>query len=936
MGLKFHIQIRVFFAASLLHAAAHASMPGKPVQGYQNICQDEKYDAWIKNTAGEWKLLKIKSDGTVRLEDNSEFAPGAMRELLMGYFDSKHLSEMYGERHEFVLKAVKKYAKEIAQWDAEDAKKAQDAKNAAENARRDAELASAPQTSPGAVNVNAPGASHSGATAGGGSPQMHATAPQGSFNNNPNLPNFGPTLLDCNEGNYSQADIARYENQNYGPVAGNAPREHFTNATQRLFQNLGKGTGKMVVAYYGPRQPDLENVIATWPNPIARKLVEVRNYDVGTPEYAHKQSLEGLGDNIALNAVILDARGLKVTRYTKGFNPPGMGSVLSKIVRSVLQDKEIGLLHRYRCALQVMQQAQAGNQMTSVGPRSLQSSMPAGQSAHGMHPLPNSGGNRKSSGHAGIPAGMLEKCAACHQNQASRYTQLQSLMTPESIKMAMDSGLVTADTIDRMVQKMPGVSEADHQALRDYAIEHSAAAINQRVSYTARQPRAFISQSDMGSIPNLVGVEGEALRSILPGATFYNQQDAPPLSVHQSTYTGQEGKVYGKLLISNTDVAGVFASKDPSGGSANRDIPWRNPGGMDFVKNAGHRSNFFVPPASGSMIDSVRLDRDTGKTQWVPTGPGRRTLQNILDPVVTHHIGGESSMQSYMHASKVNAGTATGEILTVRSPSGKDFTFEIRTRSMTPQGWVYDVFRPFADSDELVAAVKAKYQGKWAGNPVVQNFLRAYENPNALLTTSDVRATYASESVRINSEKEKLGVGQLDGSEFHSPVAITETLPPLPPELVEELLTETPFKSVFGKPWLKTAQGEGWAPIVKGFGIVPEGYTGHHIPMTAQGCTNCHNGASRLARQFNPPSGRMGRLNLPESDGARDWYDSVRGTMQQPVAGTDLTAGWISAPIFDPRAPVVGDPVFREQEIRANPALEKGGLIRWDFTNGKR
>lgn len=159
------------------------------------------------------------------------------------------------------------------------------------------------------------------------------------------------------------------------------------------------------------------------------------------------------------------------------------------------------------------------------------------------------------------------------------------------------------------------------------------------------------------------------------------------------------------------------------------------------------------------------------------------------------------------------AGTVFGELLCVRDPAGEWRTFEVRTRTKRPAGWLFNVYRPVMKAEDVVAecGVASTLQ------------TQTIRNKHNLHRSVDVQGTVAM-------------------------------LPDLPAETVRRLLSR-PFRSVKGE------RADGFTSSAA-FNLVPGGYKGGLLRPTSESCMACHQDAQRVVDRIEKP---------------RDWYGSVRG-----------------------------------------------------------
>jgi hypothetical protein len=223
-------------------------------------------------------------------------------------------------------------------------------------------------------------------------------------------------------------------------------------------------------------------------------------------------------------------------------------------------------------------------------------------------------------------------------------------------------------------------------------------------------------------------------------------------------------------------------------------------------------------------------------------------------------------------------GTIFGEILLVYGPDGYGRTFELRVRVREEKGWRPKVFRPFRNAAELDQKVR-ELRPNWRENAELRSFLARSERP-------------------LNRIHNDHPTTIFDRS------AVQDTLPPLPADLVDQLLNE-PFHDVSGETWIQTADGKGFAPTTdSAFSIVPRNYAGSHLPMTAKACMQCHETSGMHTNQIGP-------IN-------RDWYGFAAGG--GPNGGEIL-----SFHIFDP-ACISHNGIG--QGVRFRSDLLQAGLLR--------
>jgi hypothetical protein len=255
-----------------------------------------------------------------------------------------------------------------------------------------------------------------------------------------------------------------------------------------------------------------------------------------------------------------------------------------------------------------------------------------------------------------------------------------------------------------------------------------------------------------------------------------------------------------------------------SGGNGNVEFPWSSAGGTHRCRNL-------------YVIRFVQLPQQDGRR--LPVAWYRSS---------TLRGGGGG------YAWVFPAGTVFGEVLTLRGPDGKGYTFELRTRTKLEDRWIPDVFRPFPTAESLAERIQ-ELRPEWQSQPNLKRAVDHLLKPTPTLHVA--RLTDASHPRR---------------REFDQTAAVDE-LPALDDRLVAELLTGTMFRSSQGETWRVAASRRAtYAPTTTAsFHIVPRHYDAGFIAVDQQSCSRCHSSVNRHVDDF---------------DAARDWYGRVRGSDQ--------------------------------------------------------
>jgi len=265
-------------------------------------------------------------------------------------------------------------------------------------------------------------------------------------------------------------------------------------------------------------------------------------------------------------------------------------------------------------------------------------------------------------------------------------------------------------------------------------------------------------------------------------------------------------------------------------GNANREFPWRTPGGIDQAEEKVAKFTFLHLPAKE---DGGRWPIVYWREVWSDRGDPSPLLLWIF-PI----------------------DTTIGECLLLVDSRGARHAFEVRLRIRRPDGWGVEILRPYPTVDSLLA--KLEQLGTDEARQVAAQLREVRAVPLGELRDPRPRAfvTFAA----------------------RAPV---ETLPPMSETLAAELLA-APFQEAAGVVWRETVSHE--SDVIsptssQDFSIVPKGYTAAFLGNDSTGCANCHKHTLLTASEIQP---------------FRDWYGHVRGSADgifsfHPVAPSSLS-----------------------------------------------
>lgn len=291
-----------------------------------------------------------------------------------------------------------------------------------------------------------------------------------------------------------------------------------------------------------------------------------------------------------------------------------------------------------------------------------------------------------------------------------------------------------------------------------------------------------------------------------PRLILYTEKEMPP------AYQDWDGALQGVHSPSYN----ISANGSEPFGNGNREFPWSTPAGT-------HR------------CESV----STFRFIWLPRDDEDRPL-----PVVWYRkrFPGDNA-EGYAWVFPV--GTVFGEVLRMRGPDGKDYTFELRLRIREYGEWAVDVLRPFPTARELAIAVK-QHRPAWRQNEQLAKFVSHLEEPVEMQELK-LKARHPAKV----AFQESMGIDSLPATGDDG--------------LIAELLTQTPFRSSLGEVWRKTSDGvQTCAPTTDAaFHIVPAKYDAGFIEADRLSCMRCHETVGEHVRNFEP---------------FRDWYGRIRGS----------------------------------------------------------
>ena len=169
-------------------------------------------------------------------------------------------------------------------------------------------------------------------------------------------------------------------------------------------------------------------------------------------------------------------------------------------------------------------------------------------------------------------------------------------------------------------------------------------------------------------------------------------------------------------------------------------------------------------------------------------------------------------------------GTVFGEALFL-DEGGVLFPFEMRTRTRTPDGWMNDIYRPFARATDLADAIEKRGGTSPALQALVAQLRDQTNMASFQVKNSHFPGAFPTRDSGIDQLPEMTGA---DADFMHT------------------LMMTTPFRSVRGITWKDGGGKKSFAPGAAGRGtIVPKRYNAAAVEVSETSCDTCHRDAGR-------------------------------------------------------------------------------------------
>ena len=298
-------------------------------------------------------------------------------------------------------------------------------------------------------------------------------------------------------------------------------------------------------------------------------------------------------------------------------------------------------------------------------------------------------------------------------------------------------------------------------------------------------------------------------------------------------------------------------------------FPFRKAAGTDNVTNLAV-IDFWVPARAGGKVLPVKWWKRSARGRW-----------HWVFPV----------------------GTLFGEILFQKSPNGKWYPFEVRTRKRYSEGWSVNLFRPFQTATALASAVVSR-RPAWQNSASLSGFVNHLRNPSTLVPKKLSSTAFAKIFPSIE--------GHLD------------LLPDVDDKaLISELLSETTFVSVEGQIWKEGGGKETYAPSsVAEFSIVPKGYELGVIPVNEVSCNRCHQDTGHPIGHMETDVMLYGEVWGEDRIFTWHLFESNRNifdTFDDVDVSRKINSRLVAAGLVKNEKPAANDPVWRQLPVNYKP-----------------
>lgn len=296
-------------------------------------------------------------------------------------------------------------------------------------------------------------------------------------------------------------------------------------------------------------------------------------------------------------------------------------------------------------------------------------------------------------------------------------------------------------------------------------------------------------------------LENAAMNAVMHAEDTMWYDDESMVFLYQDSVevvTGARANCVGRLTGErNRNNPGIAKLMNYFGADYKFKFPFRGVAGTDNVSNL-KVFNFWAPPKQNDKVLPVKWWKASSRGRW-----------HWVFPV----------------------GTVFGEVLYQQGPDGNWYVFEVRTRKRYLDGWVSNVFRPFATAAQLEQAVIAR-RPQWHRDQNLSHFVEHLRNKDTL-------SPYT-----LRSEAYLKVFPPMQGALDRLPVLNDKAL-------IAELLTGYVFRSTEGEIWKENGQLETYAPASDDqFSIVPKGYEMGMIAVNEESCNRCHLETGRKLGEF--------------------------------------------------------------------------------------
>lgn len=581
------------------------------------------------------------------------------------------------------------------------------------------------------------------------------------------------------------------------------PRYRY-NAYPNMFMDVPQqGTGKLIVAYFGPARPDVEAYAKTHP------LLEARRYEYGSPEHQEAKLFQ-------VQALALDGLGRKIVRYTQD---PLFA------LKDLANGKEMQLLKKYHQAKALLE----SKKQSPPKPEPIKA--PEKTIEPPETKAPESTENKPTGHPVVLTAGALNNCMSCHVqggrarafpnfvHNGTEWARRLEQKDPQAKAWLekFNSKVVHGEMLSHAgLNKREGIGKNIH----DFILSHlEPARARDKSNLGSSQASAMVDPTllpEYLEVLRKANIKDEKLKAaLLDFDAIYDSTGAPPWS--WAPHGGDAGRKGQKDISLFTPPNSVQQS---------------------LVENVDGKWKWKEPYADGFSIDTETTGIKRFKLVRFPRDAQGNLIQGIEGTEQRFANGDvfKKGSTSFPHQEMQSLwasfppGTQVFEVQYSTTLGGEPIVIDVlsRTKEISSDGssvtWLPDAHRP--DSSPQKIRNWVNNQPDKDTNPDLKKILQALDHP--------VRDAIIS---KIGREGQNARPFILNG-QFASAIPGSKSVLPrgINPETLKRMYRDLPLESALGS--------KGWQ--LEAHDVFSNSHRG--IPIDSKTCKNCHDRAGESFR----------------------------------------------------------------------------------------